>query len=126
MVVPVGVESFAEALRVGAEVFHSLKKVLVKRKLATGVGDEGGFAPDLKDDEQALQVIIEAIEAAKFAPGKEVALALDVAASELHSGGTYTFKKSGAGTRTRRDDRSVREVAGGISHRLDRGWARGR
>jgi enolase len=99
MVVPVGVESFAEALRVGAEVLHSLKKVLVKRKLATGVGDEGGFAPDLKDDEQALQVIIEAIEAAKFAPGKEVALALDVAASELHSGGTYTFKKSGAGTR---------------------------
>ena len=99
MVVPVGVESFAEALRVGAEVFHSLKKVLVKRKLATGVGDEGGFAPDLKDDEQALQVIIEAIEAAKYAPGKEVALALDVAASELHSAGTYTFKKSGAGTR---------------------------
>ena len=99
MVVPVGVESFAEALRVGAEVFHSLKKVLVKRKLATGVGDEGGFAPDLKDDEQALQVIIEAIEAAKYAPGKDVALALDVAASELHSAGTYTFKKSGAGTR---------------------------
>ena len=99
MIVPVGVESFAEALRVGAEVFHSLKKVLVKRKLATGVGDEGGFAPDLKDDEQALQVIIEAIEAAKYAPGKEVALALDVAASELYSSGTYTFKKSGAGTR---------------------------
>ena len=99
MVVPVGVESFSEALRVGAEVFHSLKKVLVKRKLATGVGDEGGFAPDLKDDEQALQVIIEAIEGAKYAPGKEVALALDVAASELHSGGKYTFKKSGAGTR---------------------------
>ena len=99
MVVPVGVDSFAEALRVGAEVFHSLKKVLVKRKLATGVGDEGGFAPDLKDDEQALQVIIEAIEGAKYAPGKEVALALDVAASELYSGGTYTFKKSGAGTR---------------------------
>jgi enolase len=99
MVVPVGVESFSEALRVGAEVFHSLKKVLVKRKLATGVGDEGGFAPDLKDDEQALQVIIEAIEGAKYAPGKEVALALDVAASELYSGGKYTFKKSGAGTR---------------------------
>ena len=99
MIVPVGVESFAEALRVGAEVFHSLKKVLVKRKLATGVGDEGGFAPDLKDDEQALQVIIEAIEAAKYAPGKEVALALDVAASELYTKGSYTFKKSGAGTR---------------------------
>jgi enolase len=73
--------------------------VLVKRKLATGVGDEGGFAPDLKDDEQALQVIIEAIESAKYAPGKEVALALDVAASELYSKGSYTFKKSGAGTR---------------------------
>jgi enolase len=99
MVVPVGVDSFSEALRVGAEVFHSLKKVLVKRKLSTGVGDEGGFAPDLKDDEQALQVIIEAIEGAKYAPGKEVALALDVAASELYSGGKYTFKKSGAGTR---------------------------
>ena len=99
MIVPVGVDSFAEALRVGAEVFHSLKKVLVKRKLATGVGDEGGFAPDLKDDEQALQVIIEAIEGAKYAPGKEVALALDVAASELYSGAKYTFKKSGAGTR---------------------------
>jgi enolase len=99
MVVPVGVESFSEALRVGAEIFHSLKKVLVKRKLSTGVGDEGGFAPDLKDDEQALQIIIEAIEGAKYAPGKEVALALDVAASELYSGGKYTFKKSGAGTR---------------------------
>ena len=99
MIVPVGVDSFSEALRVGAEVFHSLKKVLVKRKLATGVGDEGGFAPDLKDDEQALQVIIEAIEGAKYAPGKEVALALDVAASELHKDGKYTFKKSGAGTR---------------------------
>src|SRR4051812_13743518 len=99
MIVPVGVDSFSEALRVGAEIFHSLKKVLVKRKLATGVGDEGGFAPDLKDDEQALQVIIEAIEGAKYAPGKEVALALDVAASELHKDGKYTFKKSGAGTR---------------------------
>jgi enolase len=99
MIVPVGVDSFSEALRVGAEIFHSLKKVLVKRKLATGVGDEGGFAPDLKDDEQALQVIIEAIEGAKYAPGKEVALALDVAASELHTAGKYTFKKSGAGTR---------------------------
>jgi len=99
MIVPVGVETFADALRVGAEVFHSLKKVLVKRKLSTGVGDEGGFAPDLKDDEQALQVIIEAIEGAKYAPGKEVALALDVAASELYRDGKYTFKKSGAGTR---------------------------
>jgi enolase len=99
MVVPVGAESFSDALRMGAEVFHSLKKVLVKRKLATGVGDEGGFAPDLKNDEEAITVILEAIEGAGYAPGKDIALALDCAASELHKGGTYTFKKSGAGSR---------------------------
>ena len=97
MIVPVGADSFAEALRMGAEVFHSLKKVLVKRKLATGVGDEGGFAPDLANDEEALQVIIEAIEAAGYAPGKQIALALDVAASELFRDGKYVFKKSRAG-----------------------------
>jgi enolase len=99
MIVPVGADTFSEGLRMGVEVFHSLKKVLSKRKLGTNVGDEGGFAPDLKDDEDALRVIIEAIESAGFAPGKQVALALDVAASELYSGGSYTFKKSGAGTR---------------------------
>ncbi|MBC7898415.1 MAG: phosphopyruvate hydratase, partial [Cytophagaceae bacterium] len=98
MVVPVGATTFSEALRMGAEVFHSLKKVLVKRKLATSVGDEGGFAPDLGSDEDALKIIIEAIEAAGYAPGKEIALALDCAASELHKGGKYTFKKSGGGT----------------------------
>ena len=94
MIVPIGAETFADALRMGAEVFHSLKKVLVKRKLATGVGDEGGFAPDLRDDEEALRVIIEAIDAAGYAAGKDVALAVDVAASELYRDGTYTFKKS--------------------------------
>jgi enolase 1/2/3 len=99
MVVPVGAETFSEALRMGAEVFHSLKKVLVKRGLATGVGDEGGFAPDLKSDEEALQVIIEAIESANYQPGQQVALALDCAASELFKDGAYTFKKSGAGKR---------------------------
>ncbi|HEX6313339.1 MAG TPA: phosphopyruvate hydratase [Gemmatimonadaceae bacterium] len=99
MIVPIGAESFSEALRMGAEVFHSLKKVLVKRGLATGVGDEGGFAPDLPSDEDALQVIIEAIEAANYQPGMQVALALDCAASELFKDGTYTFKKSGAGNR---------------------------
>jgi enolase len=99
MIVPVGATSFREALRMGAEVFHALKKVLVKRKLSTGVGDEGGFAPDLKSDEEALRVVVEAIEAAGYAPGKEIALALDVAASELYKGSTYTFKKSGAGSR---------------------------
>jgi enolase len=99
MIVPVGADTFSDALRMGAEVFHSLKKVLVKRKLSTGVGDEGGFAPDLRDDEEALRVIIEAIESAGFAPGKQIALALDPAASEFYSGGTYTFKKSGAGSK---------------------------
>jgi len=99
MIVPAGAQSFAEALRMGAEVFHALKKVLIKRKLSTGVGDEGGFAPDLTNDEEALKVVIEAIEAAGFAPGREVALALDVAASEMYKDGAYTFKKSGGGTR---------------------------
>ena len=97
MIVPIGAESFGEALRMGAEVFHALKKVLVKRKLATGVGDEGGFAPDLRDDEEALKVILEAIDAAGYAAGKDVALALDPATSELYADGIYTFKKSGAG-----------------------------
>src|SRR5215831_1765217 len=97
MIVPIGAESFAESLRMGAEVFHALKKVLEKRKLATGVGDEGGFAPDLRDDEEAIKVILEAIDSAGYAAGKEIALALDVAASELYGDGAYTFKKSGAG-----------------------------
>ena len=100
MIVPVGAESFSEALRMGTEVFHALKKVLVKRKLSTGVGDEGGFAPDLKSDEEALTVVMEAIEAAGYAPGTEIAIALDCAASELFLKGKYTFKKSGAGTKS--------------------------
>ena len=100
MIVPVGAESFSDALRMGAEVFHTLKKVLVKRKLATGVGDEGGFAPDLKDDEEAIKVILEAIDGAGYSAGKEIAIALDCAASELFKDGKYTFKKSGAGTKS--------------------------
>jgi len=100
MIVPVGAENFTDALRMGAEVFHSLKNVLVKRKLATGVGDEGGFAPDLQNDEEALKVILEAIEGAGYAAGKEIALALDCAASELYKDGLYHFKKSGAGRKS--------------------------
>jgi enolase len=100
MIVPVGAETFAEGLRMGTEVFHRLKKVLVGRKLSTGVGDEGGFAPDLASDEEALQVILEAIEGAGFRPGKDIALALDVAASELFRNGAYEFRKSGAPART--------------------------
>ncbi len=100
MIVPVGAEDFSQALQMGTEVFHALKKVLVKRKLSTGVGDEGGFAPDLKSDEAALDVVMEAIEAAGYLPGEEIALALDCAASELFTKGKYTFKKSGAGTKS--------------------------
>jgi enolase len=99
MIVPIGADTFADALRMGAEVFHSLKKVLSKRKLSTNVGDEGGFAPDLPSDEEAIRVILEAIEAAKYRPGRDVALALDVAASGMYSHGTYTFTKSGGGSR---------------------------
>jgi enolase len=98
MIVPVGASTFGDALRMGTEVFHALKKVLVKRKLATGVGDEGGFAPDLRSDEEALTVIMEAIQSAGYEPRTQIALALDVAASELRSDGRYMFKKSGAGT----------------------------
>jgi enolase len=100
MIVPVGALTFHDALRMGTEVFHALKKVLVKRKLATGVGDEGGFAPDLPTDEDAIKVILEAIQVAGFKPGTEIALALDCAASELYNGKDYVFKKSGAGTKS--------------------------
>jgi enolase 1/2/3 len=99
MIVPIGAETFADAVRMGAEVFHALKKVLAKRKLGTNVGDEGGFAPDLPNDEEAIRVVLEAIEVAKYQPGREVALAIDVAANELYANGSYTFRKSGGGTR---------------------------
>lgn len=100
MIIPVGADSFAEGLRMGTQVFHQLKKVLVSRKLSTGVGDEGGFAPNLASDEEALKIIIEAIEAAGFQPGQDIALALDVASSELFQNGQYNFKKSGAKSRS--------------------------
>ena len=100
MVVPVGARSFSDALRIGAEVFHALKTVLVKRKLSTGVGDEGGFAPNLESDEAALHVVMEAIEAAGYEAGSDVAIALDTASSELFDKGKYHFKKSGAGIMT--------------------------
>src|SRR5689334_1574164 len=97
MIVPVGAPSFAEALRMGAEVFHALKKGLKSRKLATGVGDEGGYAPDLPTNEEALVLVTEAISAAGYVPGKDVALALDVAASEFFDGKSkrYTLKGEG-------------------------------
>jgi enolase len=100
MVVPIGAETFPEGLRVGIEVFHALKKVLAKRGLSTAVGDEGGFAPNLPNDEAALEAIMAAIEAAGLEAGKDVAIALDPAASELYKDGSYVFKKSGAGTKS--------------------------
>jgi enolase len=95
MIVPVGAEDFPTALRTGVEVFHSLKKVLTKRKLSTAVGDEGGFAPDLPNDEAALEMLVQAVESAGYEPGKDVVFALDVAASELYRDGSYVFHKSG-------------------------------
>ncbi|APX31561.1 phosphopyruvate hydratase [Brachybacterium sp. P6-10-X1] len=92
MIAPIGAETFREALRVGAEVYHALKAVLKERGLATGLGDEGGFAPNLESNRAALDLIVEAIGRAGFEAGKDVALALDVAASEFFEGGTYTFE----------------------------------
>jgi enolase len=92
MIMPAGADSFKEALRMGAEIFHALKKVLKDKGYNTAVGDEGGFAPDLKSNEEALEVIMVAIKAAGYKPGVDVLLALDVAASELYKNGTYILE----------------------------------
>ena len=94
MIVPVGAERFSEALRMGAEIFHTLKSVLKKKGYATSVGDEGGFAPNLKSNEEAIETILEAIAQAGYHAGKDVLLALDPAASEFYDGESYVFKKS--------------------------------
>jgi enolase len=100
MVMPVGAESFADALRWGAEVFHTLKGVLKKRGYNTSVGDEGGFAPSLKSNVEAIELILEAIGQAGYAAGDEIAIALDPAVSELYSDGKYVFKKSDKSAKT--------------------------
>jgi enolase len=92
MILPIGAGTFAEALRWGAETYHSLKSVLKQHGLSTGVGDEGGFAPDLEHNQAALNLIVEAIGKAGFTPGEDVALGLDAAASEFHSDGAYNFE----------------------------------
>ncbi|MEM1279977.1 MAG: phosphopyruvate hydratase, partial [Cyanobacteria bacterium P01_H01_bin.152] len=94
MIVPVGAPTFSEALRWGAEVFASLSKVLKGKGLLTGVGDEGGFAPNLGSNQEALELLIQAIEQAGYQPGEQVALALDVAASEFYTEGQYTYDGS--------------------------------
>ena len=97
MILPVGAPSFKEGLRMGAEVFHSLKKVLSERGLACGVGDEGGFAPNLGSNREALELIVEAIKAAGYEPGKDVMLGLDVAASEMYNEETKKYVLAGEG-----------------------------
>jgi enolase len=95
MAMPVGAASFAEALRWGAETYHALKKVLKSKGYSTGVGDEGGFAPSLKSNEEAVELIIEAIGQAGYEPGKDLFVALDPAASEVYEDGKYVLKKEG-------------------------------
>ena len=95
MVMPLGASSFSEGLRVGVEIFHALRGILKKRGLSTGVGDEGGFAPNLKSNREALEVVLEAVTKAGYRAGQDVYLALDVASSEFGTGGRYEFKKSG-------------------------------
>lgn len=100
MVMPIGAPTFAEALRYGAETFHALKKILGQKGYITNVGDEGGFAPNLKSNDEACEVIIEAIQKAGFKPGKDIALALDPAASSFFEQGRYNLAKSGQGQKT--------------------------
>jgi enolase len=95
MVVPAGADSFREALRMGAEVFHALKKVLHDRGLATGVGDEGGFAPSLGSNQEAIELILRAIEAAGYRPGHDAYIAIDAAATELYQDGRYRLGREG-------------------------------
>jgi enolase 1/2/3 len=103
MVMPVGAESFSEALRWGVEVFHTLKSVLKKRGYNTAVGDEGGFAPSLKSNVEAIEVVLEAIQQAGYKPGDDIAIALDPASSEFYQDGKYVFKKSDKSTKSSED-----------------------
>src|SRR6185295_14623446 len=102
MIAPYGADRFSEALRMGAEVFHTLKGVLKKRGYSTSVGDEGGFAPNLKSNEEALEAVMEAITKAGYKPGEQIGIALDPAASEFYEAGKkkYVFKKSDKSERT--------------------------
>ena len=100
MIYPVGAPSFSEALRHAAETFHALKKILSSRGYATSVGDEGGFAPQLKSNEEACELIVEAIEAAGYRPGRDIAIALDPAASSFFENGNYRLSRSGQGEKT--------------------------
>jgi enolase len=113
MVMPVGAPTFRDAVRTGAEIFHALRAALKKRGLSTGVGDEGGFAPNVKSNREALELVLEAVAAAGYKAGGDVFLALDVASSEMWDSGRYVFKKSGE------PDRSIDEMVAMLAE-----WAR--
>ena len=122
MIAPSARATFRDALRTGAEVYHALKAVLKSRGLATGVGDEGGFAPDLESNRAALDLIAEAIDKAGYELGKDFGLALDVAATEFFDDGDLHLR--GRQEVRRRDDRLLRRARRGLPDRLDRGPAR--
>ncbi|HZQ19388.1 MAG TPA: phosphopyruvate hydratase [Terriglobales bacterium] len=133
MVMPVGAESFSEALRWGVEVFHTLKGVLKKRGYNTAVGDEGGFAPSVKSNVEAIDVVLEAIQQAGYKPGEEIAIALDPAASEFYLDGKYVFKKSDKSTKSSDDmvrfwakwanDYPIVSLEDGLAENDWEGWA---
>ncbi len=119
MIAPIGAPTFKEALRSGAEVYHALKSVLKKKGLSTGLGDEGGFAPNLDSNRAALDLIAEAVEASGQKLGTDIGLAMDVAASEFFKDGCLRLR--GRPEDQRRDDRLLRRARRGLPHRLDRG-----
>jgi enolase len=133
MVMPVGAESFSEALRWGVEVFHTLKGVLKKRGYNTAVGDEGGFAPSLKSNVEAIELVLEAIQQAGYKPGEEIAIALDPAASEFYQDGKYVFKKSDKSAKSSEDmvrfwttwanDYPIVSLEDGLAENDWEGWA---
>ncbi len=133
MVMPVGAPSFSEALRWGVEVFHTLKGVLKKRGYNTAVGDEGGFAPSVKSNVEAIEVVLEAIQQAGYKPGEQIAIALDPAASEFYQNGKYIFKKSDKSARSSDDmvelwakwakDYPIVSLEDGLSENDWDGWA---
>ena len=120
---PVGAESFSEALRWGVEVFHTLKGVLKKRGYNTAVGDEGGFAPSVKSNVEAIEVVLEAIQQAGYKPGEQIAIALDPAASEFFKDGKYIFKKSDNSVRSSEE---MVALLGGLDEEISDCFARRR
>ena len=120
MIVPIGAPTFSEAVRYGAEVFHALKKLIDKSGMSTAVGDEGGFAPNVKNHEAAIQMILQAIENAGYTTGSDVAVAIDCAASEFFKDGKYRLEAEGLTLSRRRVDRDAGKLVRQVSDRVDR------